>query len=162
MPSVIRYAALMFAAGLLFTPTARSQPDHIHAQTIGQHGYMDADWYICPSWDAFKKFNNLLKVDGEAAFVVGDRDCERVRDETEVVVEDTSVLWSPSAICVRPVGSPDCGWIIPGFVTTALCTPTYISREQTMTCVARTDRDNPRRPWKAGYSGSPERRGGPR
>ena len=147
--SKILCASLIFAS-LLATGAAHSEADHIHARGVGQHGFMDFDWYVCPSWDVFKKFEALLKKDAQAAFVLADRDCKKVRDETEVVVEDTD--WTHSTLCVRPIGQPDCGWVLPGFVTVALCKPFY-NEDQSMTCVPRVGRNDPQRPWRAGYSG---------
>jgi hypothetical protein len=145
--------ALFLAVSLLVARPAQSQPDTIHAGTVGQHGFMDSDWYICSSWEAFKRFYQLMKEgDAEAAFLLGDRDCSKVRDGTEVVVEDTNVLWGPSAVCVRPFGSLNCGWVIPGFVMAALC-HAYYGPNHSMTCVPRTAQDNAQRPWRAGYSG---------
>jgi len=145
--------ALLIAVSLLVTKVAHSEADTIHARVVGQHGFMDTDWYVCPSWDVFQKFNKLLKDDAEAAFVLGDRDCIKVREETEVVVEDTNYFWGPAATCVRPIGSPDCGWVLVGYVTTALCQPVYVSIGQGLRCVARKEQDNPQRLWSAGYSG---------
>ena len=89
---------VLIAASLLITRAANSQPDTIHPRTIGQHGFMDEDWYICPSWDVYKKFQNLLKLqpveDAQAGFVLADRDCIKVRDQTEVVVEDKAIRYS--------------------------------------------------------------------
>jgi len=145
--------AVLIAASLLVTTAAHSEADTIHARVVGQHGFMDSDWYVCPSWDVFKRFQTLLKEEGEAAFVLANRDCTKVRDQTEVIVEDTNFLWGPSATCVRPIGLPDCGWLLVGYVTTALCQPTYVSSDQPLKCVLRKDQDNPQRPWSAGYSG---------
>ena len=66
-------------AAIMVVSAGHAQPDTVHAVTIGQHGFMDADWYICPSWDVFQKFNKLKKDDSKAAFVLADRDCQRVR-----------------------------------------------------------------------------------
>lgn len=153
MPKIAGYA-LFLAVCLLVVRPAHSQPDTVHAHTVGQHGFMDSDWYICSSWDVFKRFNQLLKEgDAEAAFVLGDRDCNKVRGETEVVVEDTNVLWGPSAVCVRPFGSLNCGWVIPGYVMTTRCRTIYDPTGH-MTCVPRKAQDNAQRPWRAGYSGN--------
>lgn len=150
MSKILHRAALIFAS-LLVTGAAHSEADHIHAQTIGQHGFMDADWYVCPSWDAYQRFRTLEKEDGKAAFALADRDCQKVRDETEVVVEDTN--WAHTVLCVRPIGQPDCGWVLGGFVMSARCHESLDPRGGRMTCVPRVDRDNPQRPWSAGYSG---------
>ena len=150
---MFRFATCVLTiAGLSGVGPAHSEPDTIHARSIGQHGYIDSDWYICRSWDVYKKFNTLINDDTKAAFVLADRDCEKVRDQTEVVVEDTNWFFG-DAICVRPVGLPDCGWVLPGAVTTARCTPTSISSDQTMTCVPRKNRDDPQRPWRFGFEG---------
>lgn len=146
---------------LLLSRTAHSEPDLIHAGSVGQHGFMEFDWYICPSWDVYEKFEKLLSErgnvedTGQAAFVLADRDCIKVRDQTEVVVEATSRwTWgSHGAICVRPIGQPDCGWTLPGAVTTARCQPHYVSKDEPLTCVPRKNPDNPQRPWSFGYSG---------
>ena len=90
-----------------------------------------------------------MKDDAVAGGVLAERDCKKVRDQTEVVLEETS--WWPDAICVRPIGQPDCGWTLPGSVTSALCKPTYSGAE--MTCVPRQHPDNPQRPWSFSYSG---------
>jgi hypothetical protein len=124
MPDAGRFlqCAVLIAATLLVTKAAHSESDTIHARSVGQHGFMDSDWYICPSWDTYEKFEKLIKLPGEdaqSAFVLADRQCMKVRDQTEVVVEDTS-YWSllkRAAICVRPIGQPDCGWTLPGAVT---------------------------------------------
>lgn len=142
--------AVLWAIG---AGAAYSEADHIHAQTIGQHGFMDADWYVCPSWDVFKRFQTLMKEDAKAAFALADRDCQKVRDAAEVIVEDTNNLWGPSATCVRPIGQPDCGWVLPGFVMVALCKEFYNGVGAPITCVPRVDRDNPQRPWSLGHSG---------
>ena len=139
--------AVLWAIG---AGAAHSEADHIHAQTIGQHGFMDGDWYVCPSWDVFKRFRTLMNEDARAAFVLADRDCNRVLDETEVVVEDTD--WTHSTLCVRPVGQPDCGWVRAAFVMSALCKEFYNGVGAPITCVPRVHR-NPERPFIAGYSG---------
>jgi hypothetical protein len=148
---------VLTASSLLITSAANSQPNTISPRTVGQHGFMDEDWYICPSWDVFKRVQQLLKLqpveDAQAGVVLAYRDCIKVRDQTEVVIEDTNFLWGPAAICVRPIGQPDCGWVLPGAVTTERCTPTYVSADQGMTCVPRKSADNPQRPWSFGYSG---------
>ncbi len=150
MSKILQCATLIFAS-LLASGAAHSEADHIHAQSIGQHGFMDADWYVCPSWDAYQRFKTLLKEDAIAAFALADRDCKKVRDAAEVVVEDTD--WTHSTLCVRPIGQPDCGWVLPGFVMVALCKEFYNGVGAPMTCVPRKERNNPRRPWSAGYSG---------
>jgi hypothetical protein len=148
--------AVLIAASFFVTWSACSAED-VFAGSVGQHGFMASDWYICPSWDVFKKFEKLFKepdaVEGaQAALVLADRDCIKVRDQTEVIVEDTGYWWGPFAICVRPVGTPDCGWVLPGAVTTARCKP-YASQNPNMSCVPRKEPDNPQRPWSFGYSG---------
>jgi hypothetical protein len=149
--------AALIAATLLLTQTAHSEGDTIHARSVGQHGFMDSDWYICSSWDTYEKFEKLLKLqpaeDAQAAFVLADRDCTKVRDQTEVVVEDTTFWDLHGSICVRPIGQPDCGWVLPGAVTLARCTPTYNGVGVGMTCVPRENQDNPQRLWSYGYSG---------
>jgi hypothetical protein len=145
--------AALIVVSVLMTDAAHSKPDTIHAHVIGEHGFMQSDWYLCPAWEVFKKFKKLLSEDTGAAFVLGDRDCKQVRDQTEVVVENTNDWFGPWAICVRPIGSPDCGWVPYGFITKALCKPLYISKNQDMQCVPRTEPDNPQRRWSAGYSG---------
>jgi hypothetical protein len=152
--SKILECAVLMAASLLLTTAAHSEADHIHAGTVGQHGFMDADWYLCSSWDIYRKYDRLMKDDAAAAVILADRDCTKVRDQTEVVVEDTNTFWRPYGVCVRPIGQPDCGWVLPGFVTTALCKPVYVSRDKSMTCAARKTSDDPQRPWSAGYSGN--------
>ena len=158
MSSSARLAVLV-AFSVLMISAAHSEPDTIHVTTVGQHGFMQEDWYICPSWDVYQKFEKLSKLqpaeDAQAAFILADRDCIKVRDQTEVVVEDTSYwsLLTRAAICVRPIGQPDCGWTLPGAVTVARCTPTYNGKSAEMTCVPREHPDNPQRPWSAGYSG---------
>ena len=115
---------VLIAANLLVTKAANSQPDTMHPRTFGQHGFMLRDQYICLSWDVFQKFNKLLKNDTEAALVLADRDCQKVRDQTEVVVEDSNLRlfsWGTAAICVRPLGSPDCGWVLAGAATVERC-----------------------------------------
>jgi hypothetical protein len=151
----MKFATVFICVALLCSGTAHAA-DNIFARTVGQHGFMANDWYICPSWDVYKKFRNLLKLPGEdaqAGFVLADRDCIKVRDQTEVVVEDTNFLWGPAAICVRPIGQPDCGWVLPGAVTTERCIPTYVSAGVDMTRVPRKSADNPQRPWSFGFSG---------
>ena len=151
--------SILLVASLLATKAAHSQADTIHARSVGQHGFMDSDWYICSSWDVYKKYANLIEDDAVAAFALADRDCTKVRDQTEVIVEDTSYLslGSHGAICVRPIGSPDCGWTLSGAVMLARCKPFYKlkdpSMQANMMCVPREYADNPQRPWSYGYSG---------
>jgi len=38
---------------------------------------------FCPSWDVFKRFQTLLKEEGEAAFVLANRDCTQGQDQTK-------------------------------------------------------------------------------
>ena len=148
-------ATALIGVALLCTGTAHAA-DSIFARNVGQHGFMARDWYICPSWDVYKKLEKLFKLqpvaDAQAALVLADRDCIKVRDQTEVVIEDTNLLWGPDAICVRPIGQPDCGWVLPGAVTTERCTPT-VSAGPDMTCVPRRSPDNPQRPWSLNFSG---------
>lgn len=149
---------VLIAASVVSATTAYSA-DNVFAGSVGQHGFMDSDWYICSSWNAYKKWDKLMKDDVAAANVLADRDCTRVRDQTEVVVEDTSYLslGSHGAICVRPMGQPDCGWTLPGAVTLARCKPFYKLKDPikraNMVCVPREHPDNPQRPWTFGYSG---------
>lgn len=149
--SKILQCTVLIVASLLVTGAAHSEADHIHARDVGQHGFMDADWYVCPSWDAYQRFKTLLKEDAKAAFVLADRDCIKVRDAAEVVVEDTD--WTHSTLCVRPIGQPDCGWVLPGFVMVALCKEFYNGVGVPTTCLPRKEPNNPQRPWSAGYSG---------
>jgi hypothetical protein len=150
--------AVLIAASVMAARSAHSA-NNVFASSIGQHGFMDSDWYICPSWDVYKRYQSLMKDDSVAALVLADRDCTRVRDQTEVVVEDTSYLnlLSRAAICVRPIGSPDCGWTLPGAVMLANCKPFYKLKDPNMQanmmCVAREHPDNPQRPWSFGYAG---------
>jgi hypothetical protein len=152
--------AVLIAASFLATGPAHSA-NNVFAGSIGQHGFMGSDWYICSSWDVYKRYDKLMKDDAVAALALADRDCTKVRDQTEVVVEDTSNfnLWSPNhgAICVRPIGSPDCGWVLPGAVMLADCKPFYKLKDPDMRakmmCVAREHPDNPQRPWSFGYAG---------
>jgi hypothetical protein len=154
MSKFLRFAVLV-AASFLANRSAHSANSPF-ANSTGQHGFMDSDWYICSSWDVYKRYQELMKDDSVAALVLADRDCTKVRDQTEVVVEDTSYLslGSHGAICVRPIGQPDCGWTLPGAVTLALCKPAYVSQDAPLACVPRKAPDNPQRPWNFGYSGN--------
>ena len=147
--------AVLIAASFLASRSAHAT-NNPFATSVGQHGYMDSDWYICSSWDVYKRYQELMKDDFVAALVLADRDCTKVRDQTEVVVEDTS-YFSRGAICVRPIGQPDCGWVLPGAVLLARCKPFYklkdASMQANMMCVPREHADNPQRPWSFGYSG---------
>ena len=148
---------VLIAAGVLVTGTAYS--GDVFARSKGQHGFMGQDWYICQSWDVYKRVQELMKDDGVAALKLEDRDCTKVRDQTEVVVEDTSPWWTLKfAICVRPIGSPDCGWTLPGAVMLARCKAFYKLKDPdmqaNMMCVPRDQPDNPQRPWSFDYSGN--------
>jgi hypothetical protein len=148
--------AVFIAVSVLTTEAAHSA-NNPFASSVGQHGFMDSDWYICSSWDVYKRYQELMKDDGVAALVLADRDCTKVRDQTEVVVEDTNSWWGPYAICVRPIGQPDCGWTLHGAVMLARCKPFYKVKDPNMRanmmCVPREHPDNPQRPWDYGYAG---------
>jgi hypothetical protein len=119
--------AVLVATSLLGSGTIRAE-DYPFAGKVGQHGWIDAlsgDWWICRSHDVFQKFKLLMKEDSDAAFKLAQRDCARVRDQTEVIVEDTKFF--DNSLCVRPVGEPDCGWVIPGYVTRAPCATNWMA-----------------------------------
>lgn len=122
----VRGAIVLIAVSLLGSWAAHGANVDPFAYKVGQHGFIDGDWWICRSYELFQKFKHLLSEDNEAAMKLVQRECTGVRDQTEVVIEDTNAFrlnpWArPRALCVRPVGEPDCGWLLSGFVTSEPC-----------------------------------------
>jgi hypothetical protein len=94
-------------------------PVHAEILWVGQRGRIDdgwhraegkyGGWWACRSYDDFQKFERLRKEDIEAAFKVAERSCVKLRDGTEIVVEDATFFHF--ALCVRPRSEADCLWI---------------------------------------------------
>jgi hypothetical protein len=66
----------------------------------------------CHSLDDLKRFYVLLRSGDTLAALTfaGSKNCTIVKVDTEVMVEDYSVL--SGALCVRPRGEPDCLWML--------------------------------------------------
>lgn len=125
---------ILFAvATILAVPCLSSNAGHAQ-QTEPRQKVVVGQWAVavgilsstaCGSLDDLSRFYTLFRSgDMMAATAFSSKHCTHIKVDTEVMVEDSSLI--ADALCVRPRGEPDCLWI----KSVAIATKADVAKEK--------------------------------